>query len=125
MTIAAYGKHTERPPHCPHCGGVVPAKKHGLTFYADSGIVVRNGKRAKLTHSELMVLECFIDAYPRLVSKDHILDTLYGSHDAPLSNVHRVMITHLRQKLGHLGVNFINDVGFGWRMNVDTALREV
>ena len=120
MGIAFYGKHTERAgPCCPHCGEALSKPpKHGITFYADSGIVVRNGSRTKLTPSQLMILECMLDNYPRNTTEHSMHIALYGYERGGDSNVVRVFLSKMRRKLEPLGINFENEYGFGWRMTL-------
>lgn len=126
MTIAAYGGRTERAvPCCPHCGvSLNKLPDHGVLIYADSGFVVREGKRVRLTPYQMIILECLMDEYPRNVSRNQINDALYGHYDMRASNTINVLLVYMRPKLAKLGLSIVNTPGFGWRMETSGSAQK-
>jgi DNA-binding response OmpR family regulator len=72
-----------------------------LAIDLDRYEVRRNGKRIALTQSELTLLAALVGAGGRIVTREVLLDTLYGKDEAEvLDRTVDVYIRRLREKLG-------------------------
>ncbi len=72
-----------------------------LAIDLDRHEVRRNGKRIALTQSELSLLAALVGAGGRIVTREVLLDTLYGKDEAEvLDRTVDVYIRRLREKLG-------------------------
>ena len=80
------------------------------TFLAD-----RAGRRLKLTRKEFMVLAALLEANPRVLSAEELLEKVWDEHADPFTNAPRITIMTLRRKLGDPpAIETI--VGVGYRM---------
>jgi len=109
------------PSRCPCCRQELPTfEKYGITIRGDIGAVTRNGQRATLTPAMLMVFECLVDSYPKAASTTGIFDVMYSDQDdQPRKHIVLVYISHLRTRLGPLGMTIVNHFGFGYRLVID------
>jgi DNA-binding response OmpR family regulator len=104
-----------------------PARHHvlcnGRVIELDSRVIVQpDGQREHLPARDFELLELLITTAPRVVSRNQIIDTLWG--EDKLGNHRTVdnMIVHLRQSLGDSGSNFIRSVrgvGYQWEAKSD------
>jgi DNA-binding response OmpR family regulator len=79
--------------------------------------VSRSGNRIDLTAKEFGILELLLERPGTVVSRERILNTVWGIHSDPLTNVVEVYIGRLRRKLDEFGPLSIETVrGFGYRM---------
>ena len=91
---------------------------NGRTIELDSRTIVQaDGQREHLPARDFELLELLIASAPRVVSRNQIIDTLWG--EDKLGNQRTVdnMIVHLRQSLGDTGSKFIRSVrgvGYQW-----------
>jgi len=102
-----------------------PARHHvfcnGRVIEFDSRVIVQpGGQREHLPARDFELLELLITSAPRAVSRNQIIDTLWG--EEKLGNQRTVdnMIVHLRQSLGDAGSKFIRSVrgvGYQWSAN--------
>jgi DNA-binding response OmpR family regulator len=77
--------------------------------------VVCNGARTKLTNKEFSLLAVLAKSADRVLSRQHLLDSVWGYSyygDARTLDVH---IRRLRQKLGECGGCIETEVGVGYR----------
>jgi DNA-binding response OmpR family regulator len=85
----------------------------------DSRVIVQpDGQREYLPARDFELLELLIASAPRAVSRNQIIDALWG--EDKLGNHRTVdnMIVHLRQSLGDSGSNLIRSVrGVGYQWN--------
>ena len=81
--------------------GTRPAIVHGdLTLDRDRHEVTRDGQPVALTHVEFRLLEAILVADGRVLSRDQLLDAVYGAdQDAILDRTIDVHIRRLRDKL--------------------------
>jgi len=88
----------------------------------DSRVIVQpDGQRHFLPAKDFQLLELLITSAPRAVSRNEIIDKLWG--EDKLGNQRTVdnMIVHLRQSLGDEKSEFIRSVrGVGYQWDVDT-----
>ena len=72
-----------------------------LVIDPDRQQVVRGEERVTLTHSELALLLALVKARGRIVSREALLDALYGKSEAEvMDRTVDVYIRRLREKLG-------------------------
>ncbi|MGB7417131.1 MAG: two-component system response regulator RppA [Thermosynechococcaceae cyanobacterium] len=74
-----------------------------------------------LTHKEFQLLEYFMQHPTQIVSRDQILNQLWGSEADTISNVVAALMRQLRRKLSEHGCdNAIETIyGIGYRLNLD------
>ena len=86
----------------------------------DSRVIVQpDGQRDFLPAKDFQLLELLIASAPRAVSRNEIIDKLWG--EDKLGNQRTVdnMVVHLRQSLGDVNSDFIRSVrGVGYQWNV-------
>ncbi|MEW5757243.1 MAG: response regulator transcription factor [Pseudomonadota bacterium] len=89
-----------------------------LTLNRDTREVRRSGKLIELTPKEYVLLECFMEAPGRVLSRSQILDHVWGYNADPLTNVVEVYIRSLRKKVdAGLPDSLIKTVrGFGYKL---------
>jgi DNA-binding response OmpR family regulator len=100
-----------------------PVRHHvtcnGRTIELDSRTIVQpDGQREYLAARDFELLELLITSTPRAVSRNEIIDKLWG--EDKLGNQRTVdnMIVHLRQSLGDIHSEFIRSVrGVGYQWN--------
>jgi two-component system, OmpR family, phosphate regulon response regulator PhoB len=91
---------------------------NGRTIELDSRMIVQpSGQRERLPARDFELLELLITSAPRAVSRNEIIDKLWG--EDKLGNQRTVdnMIVHLRQSLGDTNSEFIRSVrgvGYQW-----------
>jgi len=91
---------------------------NGRTIELDSRTIIQpDGQREHPPARDFELLELLISSAPRVVSRNQIIDTLWG--EDKLGNQRTVdnMIVHLRQSLGDLDSKFIRavrGVGYQW-----------
>ena len=90
-------------------------KVDGLEVDTEKVKVMVGGKEVKLTPSEFKILKFLLENYGKPVSRDRLIDMVWGyDHEAGDRTVD-VHIKHLRDKLGDYG-RFIKTVrGFGYK----------
>jgi DNA-binding response OmpR family regulator len=78
--------------------------------------ISRNGRRIALTNREFLLLEVLMLASPCPISKEAILERVWGRHASTRTNVVNVYIAHLRGKIDRPGlpplVHTLPGVGF-------------
>jgi two-component system phosphate regulon response regulator PhoB len=80
-------------------------------------IVQPDGQREYLPVREFQLLQLLIAAAPRVVSRDEILDTLWGEDKFPNTRTIDNLIVRLRQTLGDaagLCIRSVRGVGYQW-----------
>ena len=75
------------------------------------------GSRLSLTAKEIGILELLLDRPGNVVSRERILNNVWGIHADPLTNIVEVYIGRLRRKLQEHGPAAIETVrSFGYRL---------
>jgi two-component system, OmpR family, phosphate regulon response regulator PhoB len=98
---------------------------NGRVIELDSRLIVQpDGERDFLPARDFQLLELLITSAPRAVSRNEIIDRLWG--EDKLGNQRTVdnMIVHLRQSLGDTKSEFIRSVrgvGYQWNMESEPA----
>lgn len=86
---------------------------HGmLSFSPSSGTVLLHGQAVDLSRRELALLRALLQHPGRIVSLDHLHDSLYGFGTEVESNSVNVHIHHLRRKLGPDMVETVRGQGY-------------
>jgi len=75
-----------------------------------------NNQRVELLPREWAVLHFLIRNSGRVVSKEQILDALFGWDDAPSANAAEVYVSRLRAKISAASVSIQTVRGFGYRL---------
>jgi DNA-binding response OmpR family regulator len=82
----------------------------------------RGGARLELTAKEIGILELLMSRPGSVVSRERILNSVWGVHADPLTNVVDVYIGRLRRKLQAHGPPMIETIrGFGYRLDSGTS----
>lgn len=85
-----------------------------LTLDPESGDCIVDGEAVSLQPRERDMLEALLRGHPRVLSKDRLLDAVWGM-DAPSDrNVVEVYVSSLRRKIGAIRIQTIR--GLGYRM---------
>ena len=89
--------------------------------------VTRDGQEITLTARELALLELFLTAPGRVLSRERILSNVWGVDEDPLTNVVDVYVRRLRAKVDPPGAaSFITTVrGLGYRLEPRPSLAAV
>ncbi len=91
------------------CGNLVLSKlKHAVYF---------NKEKINLTATEFKILEKLLSQRGWIVSRDQLLDYLWGNEKAVIDRTIDVHITHLRQKLKEAGRHIISQRGIGYKFD--------
>jgi len=92
----------------------------GLTLYTERLEVCLNDKKVTLTKKEAVLLEIFLRGYPRVISRNHILEKLWDDQAYVDDNTLSVNMTRLRKKLTELGIeDALESVrSAGYRLNL-------
>jgi DNA-binding response OmpR family regulator len=79
--------------------------------------ITRAGNKLTLTAKEIGILELLLDRPGAVVSRERILNSVWGIHADPLTNIVEVYIGRLRRKLAQHGPAAIETVrSFGYRL---------
>ena len=94
---------------------------NGLELDAEKVRVTVEGEEVKLTPSEFKILKFLLENYGRPVSRERLIESVWGyDHEASDRTVD-VHIKHLRDKLGEYG-RYIKTVrGFGYKFEANSA----
>jgi DNA-binding response OmpR family regulator len=85
-------------------------------------IIQPDGERDYPPYKEFQMLQLLIVSAPRVVSRDEILDALWGESSLPNQRTVDNMIVKLRHALGDTGGNFIRSVrGVGYQWNPESS----
>ena len=74
--------------------------------------VTLDGSEVSVSRREFLVLEHLLRAHPAVVSKESILDAVWGSPDETDANIVEVYIGYLRRKLGRARIETVRGVGY-------------
>jgi len=74
--------------------------------------VALDGEEVPLSRREFLVLEHLLRAHPSVVSKESVLDAVWGSPDEADPNIVEVYVGYLRRKLGRDRIQTVRGVGY-------------
>ena len=74
--------------------------------------VALDGEEVPLSRREFLVLEHLMRAHPSVVSKESVLDAVWGSPDEADPNIVEVYVGYLRRKLGRDRIQTVRGVGY-------------
>lgn len=74
--------------------------------------VTLDGAEVSVSRREFLVLEHLLRAHPAVVSKESILDAVWGSPDETDANIVEVYVGYLRRKLGRARIETVRGVGY-------------
>jgi DNA-binding response OmpR family regulator len=86
----------------------------GIRLDPASRRVEVDGSVVALSRREFLVLEHLLRAHPTVVSKESLLDNVWGPEDAG-ANIVEVYIGYLRRKLGRDRIETVRGVGYRLR----------
>ena len=99
---------------CPLCGHEIPMDCPAR-IDLDAKAVVYRGQFAIFTGREMDVLSTLIDAHPRVVTKEYLLERMYIlSQDAAEQKIVDVFVCKMRKKLEGLGIDIVTHWGKGY-----------
>lgn len=93
---------------------------HGLVLYPERLECTLQDTKVELLKKESLLLEILIERYPRVVSRDRILEKLWDDQHFVDENTLNVYVTRLRKKLKDLGIEDAVETarGAGYRLKI-------
>jgi DNA-binding response OmpR family regulator len=90
-----------------------------LKFYPERSEVEFNGEKLIITKREGVLLECLMEKYPKVVSRDYLLEKIWDDVEFVEENTLSVNISRIRKRLQVLGIDMgIETIrGAGYRFN--------
>ena len=83
--------------------------------------VLRNGKAAELPPNEFKLLKLFMEEPEKIITKDQILNIVYGYNFDPQTNIVDVLVCRLRNKLDRDGARSIHTIrGLGYKFSLQS-----
>lgn len=111
---------------CPVCGAALSKPVSGILPLR--GLVMANGKQAKLTPHEMDLFNRLVEISPRALSRDAALDWLYQLENPinePGPKIIDVFICRIRQKIKPLGLRIDTVPGVGYSFPANAGLEVV
>lgn len=92
----------------------------GLTLYPERMEIALHGQQVSLTKNEIVLIEQLIQRYPRVASREHLLEALWDDQAFVDENTLNVNVTRVRKKLQEIGVEDAVETvrGKGYRLQV-------
>jgi two-component system, OmpR family, response regulator len=87
----------------------------GVRLDPASRRVAADGTDVELSRREYLVLEHLLRAHPAVVTKEALLDDVWGASDDAAANVVEVYVGYLRRKLGRERIETVRGVGYRMR----------
>lgn len=103
---------------CPLCGGKYEGHK-GIYISDNSTEIVVDGVSIRLTRRQTQTLAALVKVYPRVASKDFLMDYVYGNEpeaDEPEPKIFDVFMCRLRKILEPLGYEIETIWGVGYKL---------
>jgi two-component system, OmpR family, response regulator len=102
---------------CPTCGQAIEA---GEAIKVTGRYVLHKDKATRLSKMEAAVVSCLLEAKGRVVTKDHIMQHVYGlACDWPDWKILDIFICRARRRLKPLGIFIANSRGEGFALGVE------
>lgn len=92
----------------------------GLNIDLTGNRVTIQGSEVALTKKEFEILSLLARTSPNLLTREEILNNVWGVNEFVLDRTVDVHITRLRKKLGDYGSMIVNRSGFGYYLNIDS-----
>jgi two-component system, OmpR family, response regulator YxdJ len=91
----------------------------GFKFYSERSEIEFKGEKLIMTKREGILLECLMKKYPKVVSRDLLLEKIWDNLEFVEENTLSVNISRVRKRLQVLGIdNGIETIrGIGYRLN--------
>jgi len=102
--------------NCPLCGHFLDASD-GVHIDEESNSILLDGKAVKAPKRIRQILETLIEKSPRTVSRDFLMDDLYGldtDEEEPSNQIISVFISHVRKALAGSNYEVVTIWGKGW-----------
>lgn len=77
-----------------------------------------DNEKINLTSAEFKILEKLLDNPGWIITRDQLLDYLWGNEKAVIDRTIDVHVTHLRQKLKYAGKYIKNERGMGYKFDI-------
>ncbi|HBF4079356.1 response regulator transcription factor [Clostridioides difficile] len=91
----------------------------GLKFYPERLEIELNGENLIITKKEGILIECLIKRYPKVVSRDYLLEKIWDDIEFVEENTLNVNVSRIRKRFEELGIdNAVQTVrGLGYKLN--------
>ena len=91
----------------------------GLKFYPEMLELELNGENLIITKKEGILIECLIKRYPKVVSRDYLLEKIWDDIEFVEENTLNVNVSRIRKRFEELGIdNAVQTVrGLGYKLN--------
>ncbi|KPI48511.1 transcriptional regulator [Clostridioides difficile] len=91
----------------------------GLKFYPERLELELGGKVLIITKKEGILIECLIRKYPKVVSRDYLLEKIWDDIEFVEENTLNVNVSRIRKRFEELGIdNAVQTVrGLGYKLN--------
>ena len=91
----------------------------GLKFYPERLELKFNDKNIIITKKEGILLECLIKKYPKVVSREYLLEKIWDDIEFVEENTLNVNVSRIRKRLNDLGIeDAVSTVrGIGYKLN--------
>ena len=91
----------------------------GLKFYPERLELELNGENLIITKKEGILIECLIKRYPKVVSRDYLLEKIWDDIEFVEENALNVNVSRIRKRFEELGIdNAVQTVrGLGYKLN--------
>ncbi len=88
----------------------------GVTFDVEARQILIDGDSLDIPRREIAVFECLLAAKGRIVSKERLLERVYGTGTDVEETAIEVYISRLRRRLGNFGVGIRVQRGLGYQL---------
>lgn len=106
---------------CPMCGSVID--EIPVSIFPERGMVVAGGAFTEVTGKEMLLIEALVHAFPKGLSREQIMDKLYGGMDEPEIKIIDVFVFKVRKKISPLGVRIDTLWGNGYALGMQVKPR--
>ncbi|EGT2204510.1 DNA-binding response regulator [Clostridioides difficile] len=91
----------------------------GLKFYPERLELELHGKNLIITKKEGILIECLIKRYPKVVSRDYLLEKIWDDIEFVEENTLNVNVSRIRKRFEELGIdNAVQTIrGLGYKLN--------
>lgn len=84
----------------------------GLVFYPDQMIIEKESKKIQMKKKESLILHYLIRNKNRIISKDELINNIYGYEEIPTDATIRTYIKNIRQMIGDGFITTIKGTGY-------------